>query len=426
MGHVNYLLALMFLSGAVGLVAQPCPGLARYAGFHPPNNAASLTRVRADMGRHDQGRRNAIRAMREHGWALLQAVIAPPPGCPADPLWRTWPSLDQVFRLPNSPARIRPGTLELHIPSKILADIPAPPPPAFPSLSAVYFNRPAASHIHRLLFFDPSLLRNALLVGRRDLPEFPSGSVTIKTFWRRVPSRKGSRLRLSIWTAQDEANANGQKYPPENWTSCVNIAVVLPPGGGTTAPCIEGGGRSVSGPFYPHTDFYHVPVTETDRAQLASLLPADEQADLVEGDFLVLIGLHVAAKEMPDWVWTTFWWKPANRQVLSDISFRPADLARRGPWMNYAMNISLSMNYPDDMNGLRPAVFNPYVEGANIENGTSSNCMTCHSGASYPEVPKIPGLNTTFTDRSGPPSNAFELHIRTDYVWSFRSHAPPP
>ena len=413
--------ASLCLSCLPSLFAQPCPGLSRYTGFHPPPDPVGLTRLRTELGNRT-ARGAAIARMRTLGWSLLWGIIQSPPGCPDDPLWRTWPSVERILSANSRPERIAPLQLELQFPEKIRAK---GTPPQLPSLSTVHMNAPAAKHIRNLLFKDPRAMQQALLAGRRDIPEFPGGSVTIKTFWRRVPSKPGGRLRLPIWTTQDERNADGTRHSPDNWISCVNVTVNPPGRPVADAPCIETPGRIVRGPFYRYTDFYHVRVTNADLAQLARLLPASERTDLDVGDVLVLIGLHIAAKQMPDWVWTTYWWKPVQLQEPADHAQRPPVLVRRSPWNNYAMNISLSMNYPTDENGQRPAVFNPYVEGPNINNGTSSNCMTCHSGAAFPENPPIPGRNEVFKNkksdtRPGPPSNAFELHIRTDYVWSFQ------
>ena len=128
-------------------------------------------------------------------------------------------------------------------------------------------------------------------------------------------------------------------------------------------------------------DYYYFKITPEilkaiDKAQV------DEFGDVQIGDYAVLVGMHVATREITDWVWATFWWhdKPDQGPYAQD---RPDAL--KSPWRNYLMNTTLSMDTPLEPDGSPKIVFNPYIEGK-FANGPVSNCMTCHNRSTSPSL----------------------------------------
>ena len=63
-------------------------------------------------------------------------------------------------------------------------------------------------------------------------------------------------------------------------------------------------------------DFYHFPLTpadftaSTDPLNGAVLFPNNplSQSGFAPGDFAILVAMHVATREVPNWTWQTFWW----------------------------------------------------------------------------------------------------------------------
>ena len=94
------------------------------------------------------------------------------------------------------------------------------------------------------------------------------------------------------------------------------------------------------------------------------------------GDQLVLLAMHLTTREIPDWIWTTYWWhdRPDAGPFAAD---RPAAVA--GVWRNYLMDVAYSAATPAEADGAPNIAFNPYLE--TFAAGTRSNCMACHQGA---------------------------------------------
>jgi hypothetical protein len=136
------------------------------------------------------------------------------------------------------------------------------------------------------------------------------------------------------------------------------------------------------------------------------------EPDAEAGDYAVLIGMHLTTKEIPDWVWGTFWWhdRPNDGPFAAN---RPASVA--GVWRNYLMDVAYSMETPREYDGTPDAVFNPYLE-AGFPDGLASNCMTCHQRAVWPSGP---GDFLPVT-RGARPANdpVFRNSTKLDFLWS--------
>jgi len=89
--------------------------------------------------------------------------------------------------------------------------------------------------------------------------------------------------------------------------------------------------------------------------------------------------MHVTTKEIPDWVWATYWWhdRPDDGRFGDG---RPATLA--GAAGHYLMDVAYSAETPRQPDGSPPACMNPWLE-ARFPGGLSSNCLTCHQRAAF-------------------------------------------
>ena len=137
-------------------------------------------------------------------------------------------------------------------------------------------------------------------------------------------------------------------------------------------------------------EFYNFEVTDPVAASV--LLPPGETV-LERGDRMILVGMHLATKEIPSWFWATFWWTPPRYadlrpQTLIDqqnlaMADQPDELKNRSPWNRYMTDTTVSLSKPPDANNHPKRGFNPYLEAPMQDYGTSSNCMVCHSRASF-------------------------------------------
>lgn len=249
--------------------------------------------------------------------------------------------------------------------------------------------------------------------------QFPAGSAALKTFWYHIP--KGETVAVRVWDWA--ATAQSLKLDVTRLAQqCVADSV-------ETAMKESAAGRScvVAG-----ASFYTIQVGSQDefrcaRSQCPSLAP---------GDLLILVGLHIASKQMPEWLWATWWWQgPGNSEEEAwtcGAAQRPRTVRHAGLWSNYAMNVTASFRKekpllardhpcgaPAPIAGgqeLR-ATYNPFVE-AREENGLKSSCVDCHSRSSTKSANElaVPGVEET----GGPLLSGFEGHVRLDYLWSIR------
>jgi hypothetical protein len=176
--------------------------------------------------------------------------------------------------------------------------------------------------------------------------------------------------------------------------------------------------------------FYHVAVDapmagrmmrdpETRKAVLIAL-----GRPLRAGDYLVLVAANLAAREIPDWIWASFWWhdRPDQGPFAAD---KPQTLP--SPWRNYLMQTAFDSEKPVAADAGPHICFNPWLEGRFPDGGhgggTASNCMACHQRASYPPIAFLP-VTRGAPDLRGDPAFA-PGRLRTSFLWSLAMHAKP-
>jgi hypothetical protein len=248
--------------------------------------------------------------------------------------------------------------------------------------------------------------------------QFPAGSAALKTFWYHIPKGQTVAVRVWDWAATTAALKLDVTRLAQQ---CVADSAEVAKQASAGRRCVAAGAA-----------FYTIQVRDEDIFRCAKA----QCPPLARGDLLILVGLHIASKQMPEWLWSTFWWQgPHNLEGEAwtcGAAQRPASIRAAGPWANYAMNVTasfrkekpqLASNSPCGAPGaiaggqeLR-ANYNPFVE-AREENGLKSSCVDCHSRASTKSATE---LAIPAVDESGGPTVAgFEGHIRLDYLWSIR------
>jgi hypothetical protein len=150
-----------------------------------------------------------------------------------------------------------------------------------------------------------------------------------------------------------------------------------------------------------------------------------------EGNYALLMAMHVTGKEINVWTWQTFWWSPNTSDPVTGAD-RPASI--KAPWNNYNMNTAYYMVSPPGMlQAGEPLIsFNPYLETNLIGKlssevgskdsitwyGAFSNCMSCHRMAAWGPSTYIPNGNID-------PANPvlFAKNTKTDFLWSIPTRA---
>jgi hypothetical protein len=287
---------------------------------------------------------------------------------------------------------------------------------------ASYFNEKAATFVTtppQLNEWDTTdILRTEQSV--REIA-FPHGSQVIKTFWYKVDTQPVS---VHVW----------------NWHK-IGEGVTEAPLDDLREVCVEK--NPAHGCLRAADAFYTAKVTEQDLHNFTCGRMCDDT--LTAGDFLILVGLHVATKVRPEWLWATFWWRDKEEEDgkpwPSGKSWTCVDAQRKeaigdlkAPWSNYSMDVTASFKRakpavnvqegcgePANIgNGeQKVAMYNPFSE-ARFKNGLKSSCVHCHFLVSTDlklkadhGLPLPPGM--PFTGRS---VTEQEDHIRLDYLWS--------
>ncbi len=301
---------------------------------------------------------------------------------------------------------------------------------------STFFNLAAVRHIHNReypLYSTDTItaLQNAV---RGQIPDFTADSIVVKTFWRVLPD-KGS-VRVGVW---------GWKGLPHNAVRLLEDAD--PPDGFPNGHvCVELKPSAKSGCLDARKYFFMTTVKQHGQGYACSnssvaTCPAE---NLPDGRNLILLAMHIASKEKPDWLWATFWWKGVNRTDSKtpntaawtcDNAQRPPELSK-GIGANYSMDTTIGIHFQKpvvigsdlDACGSPPtigmneetfAAFNPFVEELRI-NGRKSSCILCHTGADTNPDTAIPTFPKP-CEAGLPTLSDFNRYIRTDYLWSLRN-----
>ncbi len=323
--------------------------------------------------------RGDVAAMRAHGWQLWRDL---------QDRWRGFVSSDVVL---GQPDRVFRGMRPFRNGDAIEAE-------TLPVMFAVAFDETAAAHIRRY-----ALGSRAVLRAIQAVPEFPRSAVALKLVW--YPVHRDRSTTLPIWDG-DPVNPDARGNPDRTWRRAITIE---PPAGGgrESAPAPAGP------PAVPLEAFLYR--TLDGDAELAAARAVAHDPSLARGDHVVLLGMHVTTKEIPDWVWATYWWhdRPDEGRFADG---RPAGL--EGAARHYLMDVAYSAQTPREPDGSPHACMNPWLE-ARFPGGLSSNCLTCHQRAAYGASDYLPVTHQPLAAGDA----YFTGKTTTDFLWTLAFEA---
>jgi hypothetical protein len=313
-------------------------------------------------------------ALRAHGWQLW-----------APAAWERWTPSERLFADASPSARPR---LRAPRPFRV-GDLVETE--ALPVMFDVVFDPAATAHLRR-----HGLARRVRLAGARELPAFPPDAIAVKQVW--YPIRAHGLTAMPIW---DGEPADERGHPARTWRRAIAVdpdRTAVPPD--ETAE-VELGGTRQTVHVVALADF--VAHRLDDEGELVSARAAARDSELARGDYLALVAAHVTTKELPDWVWVTFWWhdRPDAGPYAAD---RPTGIAT-----HYLMDATVSADRP---------CFNPWLE-ARFPNGTRSNCISCHQRAVVGATDYLP----VTIGRLRVDDPYFAGRASTDFVWSIALEA---
>ncbi len=381
-------------------------------------------------------RQEAVSEMRSHAWNLFRGanrLVRPQFDIQLDkvPIWITWNTKDEAFTGKPIPFFQR---FEVPIQIQALASMSTLTDRAAAEgqpLSTVYLSpqlarqlrtpkAPAAAPSMLVTAIRPDTIKAAddyftkygITGTAREIAPFPDASIAVKTAWWFVSSKAWRVQPIPVWRGPKANPDASLRKDPLNWSDPVHIDPTKarhrckkPPEVCPDFPQPDGGTPDHR-PVVPIDRFFYVPVCTCDEAYM--LKDKFKLAGILPGDYVLLMGMHIATREIPDWVWATFWWSDTPNAGEFSTN-RPPFYPK--PWRNYVMDTTLDMVTPRKQ-GQPKATYNPWLEVV-IDGAVTDNCMSCHRSAAYPRVAS-PAHNG-FVDPDGP-----ELRNRTklDFLWT--------
>jgi hypothetical protein len=437
---------------------------------HRPNEPGkqliSAHELRRESGRYPEDKEalnemllaQNVPAMRAHAWAILSALTHS--GTRTTPDWEG----------PHWQGKCRIGLKNSNCPADA-PDFSSPSPHIAPFLetavqlkstltpkeaqfqvSSVLFNPSAITFVrkHRLTKDTAwqQLLREHENSRLHNAPRFARNSLVVKEIFEVVEpcdlAFPNCFHHVAVWSDKVKQEYPDVRYPPvPAWSKSVldvNLDTSIACDRDRIYPIVSVDDHPPLSDEIPINCFHWIPVSPGPKSAFTPRAGNITNKDPAwiprkQNSYLLLVGFHVASAELPDWVWSTFWWtnQPHNDKKAQD---QPVAIADSIPWKFFSMDTTMSMDTPRDATDHGPnIIFNPYLEGA-INNGPVSNCLYCHRRAVYrqgtqhaeDDIAKGSPQRCAFTapDTAGcqplPPDTDFEDAIRTNFLWSLAIH----
>jgi len=380
-------------------------------GFDFPADQAKLLQYR------DSGN---VAEMRKHAWMVLAGMTQQATG--GEAIWETWYSEPEVFQPGPTPQGLRKIQRVFQNPRQFRTTTKGPSAQAIGAslLSFVLYNQEGRAHVRtnqlylqsKLNQMNQSFDSNHTPTEQREIPSFPAAAVSLKTVWWIV--KKTGLTAMPIWDAKPtKPNSQGNDYP--TWARFVAVdpsRTQIPTN--ETQDVSFGGTVRKNSHVVPLTSFYSFQTTT--QAEVDAIKSGNpdvpNMSTLQVGDYVALVAMHCTTKEIPNWVWATFWWhdKPDDGPFAAN---RVGTDKLKGVWRNYLMNVTYSADTPKETDGTPNVCFNPWLE-ARFSGGLTSNCMACHQRAVWTPESFLPVTRGTI-----PPNDQFFADkTKADFLWS--------
>jgi len=339
------------------------------------------------------------------------------------PIWETWYSGDEIYdsQTACSSTQRPSATTNFENPRQLFKHGVADEA----TTSFNKFNGEYAQNVCDNLYNNPDVLTSlnesftpSTPIADRSIQDFPNATVALKPVFMLV-SQSGL-TSMPYWNGAE--NSTNFAMPSSNtWTQCV---AVDPLNRSDMKPVTQAcNGSPTVQQVVPLNEFYHFALTQGDIDNLSGFAPAQELAGAQVGDYAVLVAMHVTMREIPQWTWQTFWWHPDPANSPAPAVSRPAEVLAKipAPFNHYAMCTAYQMMLPESPSSTTPLIcFNPYLEpGLTGVVGKESNCMTCHSLASWGNGGDFGGgldyQANGYIDQS---SDLFSDVTKLDFLWS--------
>jgi len=314
----------------------------------------------------------------------------------------------------------------------------------FTVLETVSYDPSAAHFATSNRLFNQSVLNGYTVKnGIGAVPEFPNTSITTKpTYYAGVPSKNGL-IRVPVWVSPNPAKAfkytewQQWVYADVNNNQEPNKKLVPVTTSNPTQEQIKAATCNVN-------DFINYKIDRVGADYLNSHqdVGTTPSRQFIEGDYVLLVAMHVTTKEFKNWTWQTYFWcpDPSNPPLPSskfEAGLRPKEL--KGAASHYAVSTAYAMVWPNqpvtggsDDNARPILAFNPYLEGGfgpkvfSLPNkfrpdfvyGMQTNCMSCHA------LSTMTGKNGYSTNQyiDMMDTSLFKNDVKLDFTWSIQGN----
>ena len=374
-------------------------------------------------------KQNDSKAMIQHGWDLWGGLTSMTSqmvdGKPMKfPIFETWVDESTIFPSPTTqtavvPAAVAPGTKarKFSLPRQLpQVRTTAAALKTFMVVSVKY-TKEIYDHVQKNGYYKTATMealnaswdkKGTPLADRVVLP-FPTPSIMLKPTYQVVSG--SAPTTLTYWTGPTDSS-NPSAPDPGSWNKKM---LVVPPGVAKPA--------GSDPPLVGIDQFYSIKLNKEEAKAITSL----GQGTANEGDYALLVAMHVSSREIDNWTWQTFWWsfdKPAIPKSQPPVA---------APFDHYNIAVGYSFTTgPDSPEGLNVVCYNPYLEAEFSQKtfpvtqgqlGIESNCMSCHRTAAWPPPSYV-------TDQQGfryftgnglikPGDSYFKGMTKVDFVWGF-------
>lgn len=314
----------------------------------------------------------------------------------------------------------------------------------FTVLETVSYDPSAAHFATSNRLFNKSVLNGYTVKnGIGTVPEFPNTSITTKpTYYAGVPSKNGL-IRVPVWVSPNPAKAfkytewQQWVYADVNNKQEPNKKLVPVTTSNPTQEQIKAATCNVN-------DFINYKIDRVGADYLNSHqdVGTTPSRQFVEGDYVLLVAMHVTTKEFKNWTWQTYFWcpdpsNPPSPSSKFEAGLRPKEL--KGAASHYAVSTAYAMVWPNqpvtggsDDNARPILAFNPYLEGGfgpkvfSLPNkfrpdfvyGMQTNCMSCHA------LSTMTGKNGYSTNQyiDMMDTSLFKNDVKLDFTWSIQGN----
>lgn len=314
----------------------------------------------------------------------------------------------------------------------------------FSVLETVSYDPSASKFVTQNKLFNQSVLEGYRQDGQfGSVPDFPSTSITTKpTYYAGVPDKRGL-IRVPVWEEPSPAKA----YKYTQWQSWVYVDISNTQKRGKNLYPVRHSNPSpdeIAEATCNLSDFIHHKIDRAAADYLNSHqdVGTTPSRQFVEGDYILLVAMHVTTKEFKNWTWQTYFWTadPSNPPKPSsrfEASLRPNQVV--GAAAHYAVSTAYAMVWPNQPvsggsdRGCEPIIaYNPYLEGGfgpkvfkqvnkfrpDFVYGMQTNCMSCHA------LSTLSGKNGYTTNQyiDMNDSALFLSDVKLDFTWSIQGN----